>query len=90
MRKKLRGGGSEPCGYVRKGCSGRRYNKYKGPEVGLCLESSRNSEETAAECVGRSSRKGGQEDVEGRRSKGTRLCRTWQAVVKILAFMGSL
>lgn len=52
------GGGSEPSRYLGKGRSGRGTRKCKGPMVGLCLGSSRNSKETGTEWVGGSSRKG--------------------------------
>ena len=48
FEQELEGVGSEPCGYLRKGCSGRGNSSCKGPEVGECLESSRNSKETEA------------------------------------------
>lgn len=58
-RKNL-GKGSEPCGYLGKGHSGRGTGKCKDREVGLCQASSRNSKETGAERAGGSRRKGGQ------------------------------
>lgn len=59
------GGGSEPSRYLGKGHSGKGTSKCKGPVVGLCRGSSRNSQETGAEWVGGSSSKGDQKDNWG-------------------------